>query len=43
MRKIKELVRLKYEADFICQQIAASLKMSVGVISNYTQATARSE
>jgi hypothetical protein len=43
MRKIKELLRLKYETDFICQQIAASLKMSVGVISNDTQAIARGE
>ena len=38
MRKIKEVLRLKYEANLSCRQIAASLKMSVGVISKYTQA-----
>ena len=43
MRKIKELVCLAYKTDFICRQIAASLKMSVGVIYNHTQATALSE
>lgn len=38
MRKIKEVLRLKYEAQLSCRQIAASLKLSVGVISKYTQA-----
>lgn len=38
MRKIKDVLRLKYEADLSCRQIAASLKLSVGVISKYTQA-----
>ena len=38
MRKIKEVLRLKYEANLSCRQIAASLKISVGVISKYTQA-----
>ena len=38
MRKIKEVLRLKYEADLSCRQIAASLKLSVGVISKYIQA-----
>ena len=38
MRKIKEVLRLKYEANLSCRQIAASLKLSVGVISKYTHA-----
>jgi transposase len=38
MRKIKDVLRLKYEANLSCRQIAASLKLSVGVISKYTQA-----
>ncbi len=38
MRKIKDELRLKYEANLICRQIAASLKISVGVISKYTKA-----
>ncbi len=38
MRKIKEVLRLKFEANLSCRQIAASLKLSVGVISKYTQA-----
>jgi len=38
MRKIKDVLRLKYEANLSCRQIAASLKLSVGVISKYTKA-----
>lgn len=38
MRKIKDVLRLKYEAKLSCRQIAASLKLSVGVISKYTKA-----
>ncbi len=38
MRKIKEVLRLKFDADLSCRQIAASLKLSVGVISKYTKA-----
>ena len=38
MRKIKDVLRLKYEANLSCRQIAASLKISVGVISKYTKA-----
>ena len=38
MRKIKDVLRLKYEANLSCRQIAASLKLSVGVISKYTHA-----
>lgn len=38
MRKIKDVLRLKYEAQLSCRQIAASLKLSVGVISKYTKA-----
>ena len=38
MRKIKDVLRLKYEAKLSCRQIAASLKLSVGVISKYTHA-----
>lgn len=38
MRKIKDVLRLKYEANLSCRQIAVSLKLSVGVISKYTQA-----
>ena len=38
MRKIKDVLRLKYEADLSCRQIAASLKLSVGVISRYAKA-----
>jgi transposase len=38
MRKIKEVLRLKYDANLSCRQIAASLRLSVGVISKYTQA-----
>ena len=38
MRKIKDVLRLKFEADLSCRQIAVSLKLSVGVISKYTKA-----
>jgi transposase len=38
MRKIKVVLRLKYEANLSCRKIAASLKLSVGVISKYTHA-----
>ena len=38
MRKIKDVLRLKYEANLSCRQIASSLKLSVGVISKYTKA-----
>ena len=38
MRQIKEVLRLKYEAKLSFRQIAVSLKLSVGVISKYTQA-----
>lgn len=38
MRKIKDVLRLKFDADLSCRQIAASLKLSVGVISKYTNA-----
>ena len=38
MRKIKDVLRLKYEAGLSCRQIAASLKLSVGVISKYAKA-----
>jgi transposase len=32
------ILRLKYEANLSCRQIAANLKLSVGVISKYTHA-----
>lgn len=38
IRKIKDVLRLKYEAKLSCRQISASLKLSVGVISKYTKA-----
>lgn len=38
MRKIKDVLRLRFEAKLSCRQIAASLKLSVGVISKYTKA-----
>ena len=38
MRKIKDVLRLKFDADLSCRQIAASLKLSVGVISKYINA-----
>ncbi|MFZ2542099.1 MAG: IS21 family transposase [Gallionella sp.] len=38
MRKIKDVLRLKHEANLSCRQIAASLKLSVGAISKYTKA-----
>ena len=38
MRQIKEVRRIKYEANLSFWQIAASLKLSVAVISKYTQA-----
>jgi transposase len=38
MRKIKDVLRLKYEANLSGRQIAASLKLSVGVISKYVNA-----
>jgi hypothetical protein len=38
MCKIKEVLRLKYEAHLSFRQIAVILKLSVGVISKYTQA-----
>jgi len=38
MRKVKDVLRLKYDAKLSCRQIAASLKLSVGVISKYTKA-----
>ena len=38
MRKIKDVLRLRYEAKLSCRQISASLKLSVEVISKYTKA-----
>jgi transposase len=38
MRKIKDVLRLKYEANLSCRQIAASLKLSLGAISKYVNA-----
>lgn len=38
MRKIKDVLRLKYEARLSCRQIAASLKLSVGAVSKFTRA-----
>ncbi|NDP48487.1 MAG: hypothetical protein GZ085_08890 [Sulfuriferula multivorans] len=38
MRKIKDVLRLKYDANLNHRQIAASLKLSVGVISKYAKA-----
>lgn len=43
MRKIKDVLRLKYEANLSCRQIAASLKLSVGVITKYTKAAEAAE
>ena len=38
MRKIKDVLHLKYDAKLSSRQIAASLKLSVDVISNYAKA-----
>jgi transposase len=38
MRKIKEVLRLRFEAQLTIRQIAASLSLSVGVVSKYIQA-----
>ena len=38
IRKIKDVLRLKYGAQLSCRQIAVNLKLSVGVISKYTKA-----
>lgn len=38
MLKIKEVLRLKYDSGLSCREIAASLRLSVGVISKYTKA-----
>ncbi|MDZ7924917.1 MAG: hypothetical protein U5M23_12895 [Marinagarivorans sp.] len=37
MIKLKEILRLKYEAQLSLRQIAASLSLSIGVISKYVQ------
>ena len=37
MIKLKELLRLKYEAQLSLRQIALCLSLSVGVISKYLQ------
>jgi len=38
MRKIKEVLRLRFEAQLTIRQIAANLLLSVGVVSKYIQA-----
>jgi DNA-binding transcriptional regulator LsrR (DeoR family) len=38
MCKIKDVLRLKYSANLSHRQIAAALKLSVGVISKYLSA-----
>ena len=38
MRKIKDVLRLKFKANLSFRQIAANLKLSVGVISKYINA-----
>ena len=43
MRKIKDVLRLKYEAKLSGRQIAASLKLSVGVISKYIKVAEAAE
>ena len=35
MRKITQIIRLHFEAKLSTRQIAASLKVSVGVVSKY--------
>ena len=37
MIKLKEILRLKYEAQLSLRQIAACLSLSIGVISKYVQ------
>ncbi len=37
MIKLKEILRLKYEAHLSLRQIAACLSLSIGVISKYVQ------
>jgi len=41
MRKIKEVLRLKFEAKFSHQRIAAATGVSKGAISNYVQRAIR--
>lgn len=36
MIKLKEILRLKYEAQLSLRQIALCLSLSIGVISNFT-------
>ncbi len=40
MRKIKDVLRLKFVAQLSHRQIAAALKLSVGVVNKYLAATA---
>lgn len=37
MIKLKEILRLKYQAELSLRQIAAGLNLSVGVISKYVK------
>jgi hypothetical protein len=37
MQKIKDILRLKYEAQLSLRQLALSLSLSLGVISRYVQ------
>ena len=41
MRKIKEILRLKFEAKFSHERIAAATGASKGVVSNYVQRAAQ--
>src|SRR5215475_7431994 len=38
MRKLKELLRLKYEAGLSQRQIAGALRLSLGVVNKYLKA-----
>lgn len=41
MRKIKDVLRLKFTAQLSHRQIAAALKVSVGVVNKYLAAAAK--
>jgi DNA-binding transcriptional regulator LsrR (DeoR family) len=38
MRKLKDLLRLKYEAGLSQRQIAGALRLSLGVVNKYLHA-----
>ena len=43
MRKIREILRLKYDCNLSIRQISASTRVSVGAVTKYLQFFVKSE